>query len=146
MNRLERVLAIFCIVARGHIQDLVADWWSDDLLVIVAALDLAQEVLQTQAQVGTFRQPQRKALANRVGEHKQFHLLAQLAVVAFLGFFEHHQILIEHLFLGERDAIYAYQLIAGFIATPVSAGKRQYLDGLDWAGRWQVRTTAQIGK
>ena len=46
VDRLERVLAILCIVARGNIEVLVTDMRSDNLLVAVLLLNLAEETLQ----------------------------------------------------------------------------------------------------
>ena len=119
---------------------------SDDLLIAITALNLGEHVLQAVAQSGTFGQPQRQTLTHIVREGEELHLLANLAVVAFLGFLEHHQIVVEHLLLGEGDAIHAHQLRTLLVATPVSSGKRQYLDGLDGFGGGDVRATAQVGE
>ena len=142
----EGVLTVLGIVATGHIEQLVADVRRDDLLVAVALLDLGQHVLQTVTQSGTLGQPQGQALAHVGREGKQFHLLANLAVVALLGLLKQHEVLLEHLLLGEGDTIDAGQLGAGLVTAPVSAGERHHLDGLDHASRGDVRATAQVGE
>ncbi len=77
---------------------------------------------------------------------KQLKFLAYFAVVALLGFFEQNEILIEHLLLGEGDAIKARELRPFLIATPVSTGSRKHLYRLDIRGIGQMRATAQVGK
>ncbi len=133
-------------MARGNIKVLVADMRSDYLKIAVALLYLAQELLETVAQSGTLREPERKAGTYIGRECKQLHLFAYLAMVAFLGLFEHHEILIEHLFLGEGDAIDANKLVAFFVATPVCTCKRKDFHSLDWCSSRKVRTTTQVGE
>ena len=140
----ERVLTVLGIVAAGHIQQLVADVRRDHLLVAVALLDLGQHVLQAVAQRGTLGQPQGQTLAHILREGKQLHLLADLAVVALLGLLEQHQVLVEHLLLGEGDTVNARQLRAGLVTAPVGTGKRHHLHSLDSACRGDVRATAQV--
>ena len=103
----------------------------DYLQVTIFLLDFAQELLETVAQCGTFRQPERQTFAHCLGECEEFHLLAQLAMVAFLGLFEESEILIEHLLLGEGDAVDSDELIAFLVASPICAGQREYFHGLD---------------
>ena len=67
-------------------------------------------------------------------------------MVALLGFFEHDEILVEHLLLGECDAIQALHLFACSITAPESTGYRGQLDGFDLAGVHKVRTAAKVGK
>ena len=146
VNWLERVLAILSIVARSDVELLVADVRSDYLQIAVTLLNLAQELLEAVAQGSALWQPQWQTGAHVLRESKEFHLLANLAVVALLGFFKQLQILVEHRFFRESDGIDAQHLLALFVAAPVSAGKRQYLDGLDRSSVRQVRATAQVGE
>ena len=101
VDGLEGVLAVFCVVARGDIEVLVADMRGDHLLVAVLLLDLAQELFEAVAQGGSFGEPEGQAGAYVLGEGEEFHLFAEFAVVAFLGFFEEHEIFVEHFLLGK---------------------------------------------
>ena len=101
MYGLEGILAILCVVSAGDIELLVADMRSDNLLITKLTLNLLKECLEPQAEVSALRQPDRQTLAYPLAEHKEFHLLAYLAMVALLGFLEHHHVLVEHLLLGE---------------------------------------------
>ena len=58
VDRLERVLAVFGVVAGGHVQFLIADVGRDDLLVAVLLLYAAQELFQAVAQGSAFGKPQ----------------------------------------------------------------------------------------
>ena len=146
MDRLEGVLAIVSVVARSDVEALASDTRSDNLLIIVRFEELAQQVLQTQTEVGTLWQPDRQTLAHTLREHEKLHLLANLAVVALLGFLKHLQILVEHRLLGERDAVDTGHLIAFGIATPESTGNTCNLDSLDSTSIHKVRTTAEVGE
>ena len=119
---------------------------SDYLQVTVLFLDLAEELLETVAESGTLGEPQRQTGANVGREGEEFHFLAELAVVTLLGLLEEHQVLVEHLLLGEGDAVYAHQLVALLVAAPVCAGKRGDLHGLDCTGVGEVRAAAQVGE
>ena len=88
MDGLEGILAVFCIVAGGDVEHLVADVGGNHLLVAVFLLNLAQELLEAVAQCSAFGEPERQAGADIGREGKEFHLLAEFAVVAFLGFLE----------------------------------------------------------
>ena len=146
MDGLEGVLAVLGIVAGGHIEFLAADMRGDDLEIAVFGLLLPEEVLQGVAQGRALREPQGQARAHALGEGEEFHLLADLAVVALLGLFQHHQVLVQHGLLGEGDAVDAGELLAGFVAPPVGAGKGEDLHGLDDLGVTQMRAAAQVGE
>ena len=83
-------------MARGDIKLLVADVRRDHLLVAVLLLHAPQELLQPVAQRSSLGQPQRQALAHALRKSEQFEVLAQLAVVAFLGLLHHREVLVEH--------------------------------------------------
>ena len=93
----------------------------DYLLVTILLLYLAEELFETVAQGCAFGEPQGQAGADVLRESEELHLFAELAVVAFLGFFEQHEVFVEHLLLGERDAVDSDELVALFVATPVGA-------------------------
>ena len=67
-------------------------------------------------------------------------------MVALLGLLEESQVFVEHLLLGEGDAVDAHELLALLVAAPVGAGERHYLYSLDRRGRRDVRTATEIGK
>ena len=71
---------------------------------------------------------------------------AELAVVAFLRFFEQHQVFVEHTLLGEGDAINTGELLVVLVAAPVGTGDVQELDRLDDGGIAQMRAAAQVGE
>ena len=119
---------------------------SDDLEISVAFLNLAEELLEAVAQGSALGEPEGKACAHSVGEGEEFHLLAQDAVVAFLGLFEEGKILIEHFLLGESHTIYTHELVALLVAAPVSAGEGGDLHRLDRGSVGDMRTTAEVGK
>ena len=144
MDRLEGVLAVLGVVAGGHVQVLAADVRGDDRQVSDLRLLAAQESLHRIAHLRAAGQPQGQAQADAGREGEQFHLLAQLAVVALLGFFQHQQVLVQHGLLGEGDAVDAGQLFALLVALPVGAGDGGQLDGLDVIGVLDVRAAAQV--
>ena len=116
----------------------------DYLEVTVFLLDFAEELLQAVAQGGSFRKPEGQAGADVGREREQLHLLAELAVVALLRFLEKLQVLVEHLLLGEGDAVDAHELVALFVAAPVGSGEAHHLAGLDDARRGDVRAAAEV--
>ena len=146
VNRLERILAVLGVVSRSHVQLLVADMRGDDLLVAVFFLHVAQELFEPVPERGAFRQPQGQTLSHALRETEQFEVLAQLAVVAFLGLLHHHEVFVEHRLLGERDAVDARQHLTFLVAAPIGAGNRQQLDGLDRTRVGDVRAAAEVGE
>ena len=76
---------------------------------------------------------------------EQLHLLAQAAVVALLGLFQHGQIGLEILFVEPGGAIDALKHLVAGIAAPIGAGYLHQLEGLtQLGGGRQMRTAAQI--
>ena len=67
-------------------------------------------------------------------------------MVAFLCLFEHYEILIEHLLLGERDAIQTLQLLLRSITTPEGTCHIGQFDSLDGTCVYQVRATTKVGE
>ena len=110
-------------MARGHVQVLVTDMRSDYLDIAVFLLYLAQELFETVAEGGAFGEPQGQAGAYVLREREEFHFLAELAVVAFFRLLEQGEVFVEHLFLGESDAVDTHELVALLIAAPVSASE-----------------------
>ena len=145
MDRLERVFAILGIVSRSDVEVLRADVRRHHLLVAVALLDFLQEVFEAQTECGAFRQPHGQALAYEFGEHEEFHFLANLAVVAALGFFEELEVFVEELLFRETDTVNAGHLRAFLVATPIGRANGHYLHGLNGCGVHQVRAAAEVG-
>ena len=67
-------------------------------------------------------------------------------MVAALGFFEQREVFVEHLLLGEGDAIDARHHGTLLIATPIGRADGHHLDCLDEAGVEEVRTAAEVGE
>ena len=145
-DRTECIFRIVGVVTRCHIEVLTTNMRSDNFLITKILLDFAQHILQAETQVSSLWQPDGKTLTYTVGEHEELHLLANLAMVAFLGFLEHDEILVEHLFLGERNAIEALHLLALGISTPESTSHTGELHGLDETCGDKVRTAAKVGE
>ena len=73
---LERILAVFGVVSRCHVEVLHADMRRDDLLVTVSLLYALQEILKSLPQCRPLGQPHRKPLPHPRREHEELQLLA----------------------------------------------------------------------
>ena len=62
LDRLECILAIVSIVTRCYIETLATDTWADNLLIVVRLQERTEQLLQTQAELCTLWQPDRKTL------------------------------------------------------------------------------------
>ena len=120
VDRLERILTVLCVVTRCYVEILITDMRSDYLLVTVILLNLAEEALQTVAQLCTLGQPQRKTLAYALREGEELEILTEFAVVTLLGLLQHCQVLIEHRLLGERNTVDTGQHLILLVTAPVS--------------------------
>ncbi len=118
----------------------------DYLLVAILFLNLAEELLEAVTQGCALGEPEGQAGADVLREGEKLHLLAELAVVTLLGLLEEGEILVEHLLLGEGDAVDAHELLALLVAAPEGSGERCDLDGLDGGGIGDVRAAAEVGK
>ena len=67
-------------------------------------------------------------------------------MVAFGGFFQQNEVFVQFFLFRESDGIDTGQLFAFLVATPVSTGGLQQLDGLDGGGVVQVRASAEVGE
>ncbi len=146
VDRLESILAVVSIVARSNIKTLASDTRSDNLLIVVWLQETAQQFLQAQTQLCALWQPDRQTFTNTLREHKELHLLTNLAVVALLSLLKHSEIFVEHLLLREGDTIDTSHLLALCIATPESSGNACNLDSLDSASAHEVRTFTEVCK
>ena len=75
---------------------------------------------------------------------EEIQLLAELAVIALLRFFELVQVLVEFLLCEPRGAVDALQLLVLLVAFPVGAGDGQQLERFDLRSVRDVRTAAEI--
>ena len=67
-------------------------------------------------------------------------------MVALLGLFEQLQVFLQHLLLGEGDAVETGHLRTLFVAAPVGGTYGKHLAGLDGSGAQQMGTTAEVGE
>ena len=78
---------------------------------------------------------------------EQIHFFAELAVIAFFGFFQHFQISFQIFFVGPGRCINALQHLFAGIAAPISAGNFHQFECIaDFSGRRNMGTAAKIGK
>jgi hypothetical protein len=77
---------------------------------------------------------------------EEIELLAETAVVALFGLFEHVQIGILIFLSGPGRAVDALQHLVLRVAAPVGTGHLHQLEDLELAGRRHVRATAQVGE
>ena len=90
--------------------------------------------------------PENQAWPGFVLNAEQIELLAELAMVAALGFFELVEIFVELLLLDEASAVDPLHLRIAFLAFPVGAGHVHQLERLDAPGGGDVRPAAEIQK
>jgi hypothetical protein len=90
--------------------------------------------------------PENQARAGFVLNAEKIEFLAQLAMIAALGFFQLVEIFVEFLLLHEAGAVDALHLRIAFLAFPVGAGDVHQLECLDAAGGGDVRAAAEIGE
>ena len=75
---------------------------------------------------------------------EKIELLAQLAMVALLGFLELGEVFVEFLLGEPGGAVDALQLAVVLVALPIGAGDGEQLERLDLGGRRQVRAAAEV--
>src|SRR5204863_5577026 len=76
---------------------------------------------------------------------EQVELAPELAMVAAFGLFEPEQVLVQFLLVRPCRAVDPLQLGIVRVAAPIGAGNIHQLEGLpEPAGRWQMRTDAEI--
>ncbi|MNM71579.1 hypothetical protein D3C81_832480 [compost metagenome] len=140
----EHVFLVMIPVAGGLVQIHVAENRRIYMLIAKAGFDVNDITFQYAAQLGALRQPDRQALADELVECEDFKLLAELAVVALLRFLQQMQVLVQLRFLDPGGAVHALQHLVLAVAAPVRAGHIHQLEHLDFAGRRNMRSTAQI--
>ncbi len=118
----------------------------NNLLIFVFPLNFFQKIFQAKTQRRSFWKPHGQTFTHRLREHEKFQFFSDFAVVAFFGFFQHHQILIEHLFLWKSDTVNTGKHLALFITAPVSTCNSQHFNGFDFTCIFQVRSTTKVGE
>ena len=144
----EHDVAIVVIVAGLFIEIFFHQVARPHVLKTVARLRFAHVVFHHMAQHFAFRREERDTGADVVGEMEQAQLLAQLAMVALLGFLLAPKIFLQLLGRFPGRAINALQLLVLLVAAPVGAGDIHQLErlGVDLARVGDVRTAAKIGE
>mgnify|MGYP007121805942 CR=1 FL=1 len=79
-------------------------------------------------------------------ECEQIEFLAELAMVAALGFFDTVQVFLEILGIGKGRCVDAGKHTVLFVAAPVRPGNGQQLERLHEPGIRNVRPTAQVNE
>ena len=96
-HRREHDVLVVVVVARALVQVFLDHVPRPDVLVAVAGLRLADVAFHQVAQHLALGGEERQARADVIGEVEQAELLAQLAVVALLGFFQPPQVILQLL-------------------------------------------------
>ncbi len=140
----EHVLAVKIGVAAGLPEVEAHDVRREDEIVAAAQEFVAQPVFHDLADQAALGMPEDQARAGFVLNAEEVEFLAELAMVAALGFFELVQIFVEFLLLDEAGAVDALHLRIAFLALPVGAGDVHQLERLDAAGGRDVRAAAEV--
>ena len=154
VHRLDRVLALFRLgeehvllvvvpvagtLPQVHVQDLRAAHF----LVAVLLVLLADVLLDALPDGPATRMPEHHARGLGLGM-EQIQVLAQLAVVALLGLFQHVQVGVLVFLAGPGRAVDALQHLVVGVAAPVGARHLHQLEDLQLAGGRHVRSAAQV--
>ncbi len=112
----------------------------------IAALQIlvAHPVFDDLADAAALGMKEDQAGAGEFLDAEQIELLAELAVVALLGFFQLREVCVQIFLAEERGAVDALQLRVVLVAFPVRAGDREQLERFDARGRGHVRAAAKI--
>ena len=116
-----------------------------NLNVAVALMHLMPVLEQGVFKLHALGKEEREAGA-LVHQRKEAELLADLSMVALLGFLEHGDISIKIGLLFKSGRIDALEHLILLAAAPVCARNAHYLDILALAGRFKMRTRAEIHK
>ena len=143
-NRAEHVFAIEIRVAAGLPKVEQHDVRRVDQVVAAAEQFVAQPVFHQLADDAALRVPEDQAGTGFVLNTEKIEFLAELAMVAALGFLDFVEIFVEVLLLDEADAINPLHLRIFFLALPVGAGDVGELERLDAPGGGNVRAAAEI--
>ena len=116
----------------------------EDLLVAGLEEALGDEVLELLADDGAVRGPEDEALADLLVDMEELQFLAQLPVVALLGFLGAGHGLLKFVLGRVGGAIDALQLLVLLVAAVVGAGDVQQFEGLHLRGVADVGAGAEV--
>ncbi len=139
----EHVLGVVGPVAGALPEDAVDNLRGLDFLVAVFALDLAHVLLEYLVDGPAVGVPEHHARGFFL-QVEEVELLADLAVVAFFGFFDALDVGRQLLLVSPGGAVHALQLLVLGIAAPVGARQLGQLECLEEAGVRHVRATAHV--
>jgi hypothetical protein len=142
----EHIFAIKIRVAAGLPQFQQHDMWGENEIVAAASEFVAQPVFHFAADDAALGMPENQARAGFFLNAEKIEFLAQLAVIAALGFFELVEIFVEVFLLHETSAVNPLHLRIAFLALPVRAGHVHQLECLDAAGGGNMGPAAEIQK
>ena len=137
------VVLVVIPVAGGLPQAAVHHHGGGNLHIARGVVDVAPVVDQGVLDEHALGQEEGEAGA-LLGEHEQTHFLADLAVVALLGFSHHVLVLRQFLAVAEGDAADAGKHLVVLVVLPVRAGNRRQLEGLERLGVAQMRADAHV--
>ncbi|MPM96977.1 hypothetical protein SDC9_144147 [bioreactor metagenome] len=118
----------------------------DYLLVTVFFLFFLQELFQTLAESSAFGQPDGESGTDALAEHENFEFFAQFAVIAFLGFFEFHQVFIQFLLFRKSNAVDTCHHRTFLITTPIRTCNGEEFHGFDLRSIGQMRPATKVGE
>ena len=144
LHAAEEVLFVVLEVPGDLEQLLARDVRAVDRLVAAPHDLAADEILDHLAELRSLRVPEGEPGADQLVEREEIQLAPQRPVVALLGLFQPAQMLVELRLRRERRPVDALELRVALVAAPVGAGEREDLEGLDVAGRLDVRAAAEI--
>src|SRR5262249_35522618 len=115
-----------------------------DRLVTALQQFLSDESFQQPANGCSLRHPQDQTAAGNRTDGEQPQLLAEHAVVAFLGLLDLVQVGVELLLVEEGSTVEALELFAAAVVLPVGTGDAEQLERADLARVRNVRTAAEV--
>ena len=142
----EHVLAVVVEVAGGLPQVLPQHVRGIDQIVTAPQQLLAQPVFHQVTNDAALGMPEDQPRAGFFLNAEEVEFLAELAMVAALGFFQLVQVVVKLGLRGEAGAVDALHLRVAFFAFPIGAGDAQQLERLDEFGRGDVRAQAEVNE
>jgi hypothetical protein len=142
----EHVLPVKTGVAGDVPEVLVRDVRRVDHLIAALEGLGAQPVLHDEPHAPALRVPEDEARAGELLDGEQAERGAQLAMIAFLGFLQHLEVLLELVLGGPGRAVDALEHRVLLVAAPVGAGHGQELEVADLLGARRMAAAAQVGE
>ena len=139
----EHVVLVVLPVTGLFPEGLVEDLRAAHFLVTVVAIHLAHVLLDFLPDRPALGVPEHQA--RRLVLHvEQVVLLAEAAVIALLGLFQHVQVGVQIFLLGPGGAVDALQLLVAVVTTPVGASHLHQLEDFELGGCRHVRAAAEV--